>query len=136
MGQEGVISAVGNSDIARNLILALRETGGSRLVMTSSRSVVATRPWLPVALAWFVFRVPYTDLARAEGMLEISGLAWSIVRATMLSDKLGTGQVHIDFEANATGGDWTLPRADYATTLLDVVENPQMIGRALGVSGA
>ncbi|HYT87204.1 MAG TPA: hypothetical protein VEL76_00660 [Gemmataceae bacterium] len=32
--------------------------------------------------------------------------------------------------------DWTLTRADYAMTLLDVAETPHMIGRALGVGGA
>jgi hypothetical protein len=53
----------------------------------------------------------------------------------MLTNRPFTGQIHIDFEPNATGGDWTLTRADYAMTLLDVAENPQMIGRALGVCG-
>jgi putative NADH-flavin reductase len=135
-GQDAVISAAGSSGIARNLIVAMHQNGVHRLVMTSSRSVVATRPRLPVALAWLIFREPYADLARAEGMLEVSRLDWSIVRATMLTDKPFTGQVHIDFEANATGGDWSLTRADYAMTLLDVVENPAMIGKALGVCGA
>jgi len=134
-GQDVVIAAVGSSGIARNLIVAMREAGVRRLVITSSRSIVATRPWFALTLAWLVFRAPYADLARTEGMIEVSGLDWSIVRATMLTDKPFTGQVHIDFEPNATGGDWTLTRADYAMTLLDVAENPQMIGRALGVCG-
>jgi putative NADH-flavin reductase len=135
--QDAVISAVGGSGIARTLITALREQDRCRrVVMTSSRSVVATAPRLPVALAWLFFRGPYSDLARAEGMLEMSGLDWSVVRATMLNDKPGRGRVHIDFEANATGGEMTLPRADYAMTLLDVVEDPSLIGKALGVCGA
>jgi putative NADH-flavin reductase len=135
-GQDAVICAGGGSGIARNLILAMREFGVPRLVMTSSRSVVATRPLLPIALAWLFLREAYVDLARAEGMIEMRGLDWSIVRATRLTDKPFTGQVHTDFEVNATGGDWTLTRADYAMTLLDVVENPQMIGKAVGVCGA
>ena len=135
-GQDAVISAVGSSEIARNLILTMRETGPRRLIMTSSRSVVATRPWLPIEMAWLFLHRAYADLARAEGMIEMSGLNWSIVRATMLTTGPFTGQVHIDFEANATGGDWTLTRADYAMTLLDVLENPQMVNKALGVCGA
>lgn len=135
-GQDAVLSAVGSSGIARNLIDAMRELNVSRLVMTSSRSVVATRPRLPVTLAWLIFREAYSDLARAEGMLEVSGLDWSIVRATMLTDKPFTGQVHTDFESNATGGDWTLTRADYAMALLDVLENPQMIRKSIGICGA
>lgn len=134
-GQEAVVSAVGTSGIARTLIAAMRETNVRRLVMTSSRSIVATRPRLPVVLAWLTFRAIYADLARAEGMLEVSDLDWSIVRATMLTDKPFTGRVHTDFEPNATGGDWRLTRADYAMTLLDVAENTHMIGKALGVCG-
>jgi putative NADH-flavin reductase len=134
--QDAVIAAVGTSEIARTMVTAAQESGVRRLIMTSSRSIVATRPRLPVLLAWLAFRSVYVDLARAEGMLESSKLDWSIVRATMLNDKPYTGQVHIDFEANATGGHWTLPRADYAMTLLNVAEDPQMIGRALGVCGA
>ena len=135
-GQDAVISAVGTSGIARNLIVAMREAGVRRLVMTSSRSVVATRPLFPVILAWVIFRGVYADLARAEGMIEMSGLDWSLVRATMLTNSPFTGKVHIDFEANATGGAMSLGRADYAMTLLDVVENPQMVNKTLGVCGA
>lgn len=134
--QDAVISAVGSSGIARNLILAMREFNVPRLVMTSSRSIIATQPKLAVTLAWLIFREAYADLARAEGMIEISGLDWSIVRATMLNDKPFTGRVHTDFEANATGGDWSLTRADYAMTLLDVLEDRQMIQKAVGVCGA
>jgi putative NADH-flavin reductase len=133
--QDAVVSAVGTSGIARNLVAAMKESGVRRLVMTSSRSVVATRPRLPVLLAWLAFRGIYADLARAEGMLEASGLDWSVVRATMLTDKPFTGGVHTDFEANATGGEMTLARADYAMALLDVVEDPGMAGKAVGVCG-
>ncbi|MFG1945333.1 NAD(P)-dependent oxidoreductase [Nonomuraea sp. NPDC048826] len=135
-GQNAVIAAVGGSGIARTLIAAMRETGVRRLVMTSSRSVPATRPRLAVGLAWLFFRSAYADLARAEGMLEMSGLDWTVVRATMLTDKPGKGRSHVDFEANATGGESTLPRADYARALLDAAEDDAMIGRMPGVCGA
>lgn len=135
-GQDAVISAVGASAIAMTLIRAMGEQGVRRLVMTSSRSIVATRPRLPVALAWMFFRNAYADLARAEGMLQSSALDWTIVRATMLTNKPMTGSVHVDSEANATGGEATLARADYAMTLLDAVEDASMIRKAIGVNGA
>lgn len=69
-------------------------------------------------------------------MLEISGLDWTVVRATMLTNKPGKGRTHVDFEADATGGEATLPRPDYATALLDAVEDDAMIGRIPGVCGA
>ncbi|WP_076986235.1 NAD(P)-dependent oxidoreductase [Actinosynnema sp. ALI-1.44] len=134
-GQEAVISAVGCSAIAAALVEVMSEEGVRRLVMTSSRSVVATRPRLMVGLAWMRFRCEYADLARAEGMLETSALDWSIVRGTMLVDKPAAGRVHIDFEANASGGDWRLTRADYAMALLDVAEDPRYVRRSLGVGG-
>jgi putative NADH-flavin reductase len=135
VGQDAVVMAVGHSGIVRQLAIALPEAGVRRLIMTSSRSIVATRPRAVVSLVWWVFRSAYADLARAEGMLESSGLDWSIVRATMLNDKPFTGRVHRDFAADATGGDWTLSRADYAMALLDVAEDRGMIGKAVGVGG-
>ncbi|MEU4577848.1 NAD(P)H-binding protein [Nonomuraea sp. NPDC023979] len=134
-GQDAVIAAVGGSRIAATLITAMREHGVRRVVMTSSRSVPATRPRLAVTLAWLIFREAYADLARAEGMLQVSGLDWSIARATMLNDKPPAGRVHVDFEANATGGAAQLSRADYAMALLDTAEDPALIGRALGICG-
>jgi putative NADH-flavin reductase len=134
--QEAVIVSGGDSEVARNVIIAMHEAGVRRLVMTSSRSIVATQPQWLIALVWIIFRPFYADLARAEGMIEMSGLDWSVVRGTMLNNKPGKGQVHIDFEPNQTGGDWQLPREDYAMTLLDVAENPNLIGKALGVNGA
>jgi putative NADH-flavin reductase len=135
VGQDAVIMAVGHSGIVRQLAVAMPEAGVRRLVMTSSRSIVATRPRAVLSLVWWIFRAAYADLARAEGMLEASGLDWSIVRATMLNNKPFTGRVHSDFAADATGGDWTLARADYAMALLDVAEDGGMIGKAVGVGG-
>ena len=135
-GHDAVIMAVGLSALVRALVPAMHGAGVRRVVMTSSRSVPATRPKLAITLAWLMFRAAYADLARAEGMLELSGLDWSVVRATMLTDRPYTGRVHTDFEANATGGDWRLTRADYAMTLLDVAEDAAMIGKAVGVGGA
>jgi putative NADH-flavin reductase len=144
-GQDAVIAIVAAPDLkpttvashtTRNLITVMREVGVRRLVITSSRAIVATRPWLAVALAKWIFRNAYADLARAERLVQESGLAWSVVRATMLNDRPFSGQLHTDFAPNATGGHMQLARADYAMALLDVVEDPQLIGQAIGVNGA
>jgi putative NADH-flavin reductase len=134
-GQDAVLMAVGSSAILRVLAPAMTAAGVRRLVMTSSRSVVATRPRFWVGLAWLWLRGPYADLARAEGILEGGALDWSVVRATMLADGPAKGRVHTDFAADATGGDWRLTRADYARCLLDVVEDAGMVHRAVGVGG-
>lgn len=134
--QDAVLCAVGSSAILRVLVPAMTDSGVSRLVMTSSRSIVGTKPTVLLDLVWWRFREVYADLARAEGMLEVSPLNWSIVRATMLRDGPRTGAVHTDFELDATGGDWKLNRADYAMALLDVAENAAMAHTAVGVGGA
>jgi hypothetical protein len=57
-------------------------------------------------------------------------------KGAMKEDSKRAVLINTDLEANATGGDWSLTRADYAMTLLDVVEDSQMIGKAVGVCGA
>lgn len=135
-GQDAVIVAVGDSGIARTVVAAMQTKRLQLLVMISSRTVAMTRPRLLVMLLWLLFHESYADLARAEGMLEVSDLDWSITRIGMLTDKPFIGQVHTDFEANAIDGTMTLTRADCAMTLLDMIENPQMIGKAFGVGGS
>ena len=134
-GQDAVIVAVGDSGITRTMVTAMQAEGVRRVVITTGRGVTMTRPRLLVMLTWLLFHESQADLTRAEGMLQGSGLDWSIVRLGMLTNKPFTGQVHTDFEANATGGTMTVARADCAMTLLDVIENPQMSRKALGVGG-
>ncbi|MBB4934461.1 putative NADH-flavin reductase [Lipingzhangella halophila] len=50
--QHAVVMAVGASAIARTLLPAMQHAGVRRLVMTSSRSVVATRPRAIIDLVW------------------------------------------------------------------------------------
>ena len=45
-------------------------------------------------------------------MLEVSGLDWSIVRATMLTDKPFTGQVHIELSKCYVRGSHEAPIID------------------------
>lgn len=135
-GQDAAISAVSLSGLAKNLITAMPEAGVRRLVMTSTLSVANTRPWLALTLAWVFFREAYIDVTRAEGMIQVSDLDWTIVRATRLTDQPMTGQVHIGFEPNDPEASWSLARADYAMALLDTVENPHLIRKELGVTAA
>lgn len=144
-GRDAVISIVSaatigpstvSSDATLALIRAMPEAGVGRLAITSSRSIVAVRPRLALAITWWVFREAYRDLARAEGMLQASGLDWRIVRAVMLRDGPGKGRYHVDRERDVTAGDWRLDRADYARALLDVIEDPELSRVAVGVGGA
>lgn len=123
------------SEITKTVVDAMLSIGTKRLVITSSRNVVATKPWLAVSLSKLIFGNVYADLARAERIVRESNLDWTIVRGVQLKDEPSRGATHIDDEINATGGRSTLPREDYAAVLLSVAENADMIGKAIGVNG-
>lgn len=144
-GQDAVICVVAApdrrpttaiSDVATALVAGMDKAGVRRLVMTSSRNLTATKPWIAVVPTKWIFRHVYTDLARAEDVVRSSGLDWTIVRAVMLNDDPPRGRVHIDREANSTGGDWRLPRSDYARVLLDTALDATTAHQTLGVNGA
>ncbi len=144
VGRDAVISIVANetlelstttSDVTRNVVRAMEELGVRRLVVTSSRSITASRPRIPVALTWLVLRHAYVDLVRAETIVAESALEWTIARATRLVDGKPKGCVHVDREANATGGSIDLDRADYALALLDTVEDASLARCAIGING-
>ncbi len=144
-GQDAVISVVAApdrrpttavSDIAKALVAGMDRAGVRRLVMTSSRNITATKPWIAVAPTKWMFRHIYADLARAEDVVRTSDLDWTIVRAVMLTDGPPRGRVHTDREANPTGGDWQLPRGDYARVLLDTALDTTTTRQAVGVNGA
>lgn len=123
------------SDITRTLLAEMEKTEVRRLVVTSSRNITATKPWIAVAPTKWVFRHVYADLESAESLVRSSGLDWTIVRAVMLTDDPPRGGAHIDQDINATGGDWKLPRTDYARVLLDTALDPATAQQALGVNG-
>lgn len=143
-GQDAVITVIAApdrkpttvvSDVTRTLLAGMDEAGVRRLVVTSSRNITATKPWIAVAPTKWVFRHAYADLTRAEELLRSSNLDWTIVRAARLTDDPPRGGVHIDQHDDATGGDWRLPRADYARVLLDTALDPATVHQALGVNG-
>jgi len=143
-GQECIISILSApglgpsstvSEVTKNIIAAMRETGGRRLICTSSHSLVATRPWLIVKLVKWVFRNPYADVAAMEQAVVSSSLDWTIVRATQLTDGPATGRIRRargDFDA----GPYTIRRADLASALLDSAESTDDVHAAVEVSGA
>jgi putative NADH-flavin reductase len=121
------------SPVTRTVIQAMRAEDVRRLVITSTRSIGATKPG--IGLVWAFLHNVYADGVRSETLVEESGLDWTIVRATRLADGSGKGRYHADFEPNPTGGTMSLERADYAEALLDAVENEMLIGKIVGING-
>lgn len=123
------------SDATLALLRAMEQVGPRRVVLASSRSVVASRPTLVMTFLWLWLRNPYRDLARAEGMLQASGVDWRIGRAVRLRDGRGTGRAHMDQDVEPTEGDWNIDRIDYGRALLELATDPKRAG-AWGISGA
>lgn len=143
-GQECIISILSApglgpsstlTEVTKNIITAMQETGVRRLICTSTHSLVAARPWLVVKLVKWIFRNPYADAAAMKRAVVASKLDWTIVRATQLTDGPATGRIrraHGDFDS----GPYTIRRADLAFALLDIAESNDDARMAVEVSGA
>lgn len=143
-GQDIVISIVNAgragpgtvaTDVTRTVITAMQEAGVRRLVCVSAYPVVATRPWLAIKIIRWIFRHTYADLANMEPLVKASGLDWTIIRPTQLTN--GPATRHVRYERihpEFSSGPYTISRADVATALLDVAETTHDAGVALAVT--
>lgn len=145
-GHDAVISIVAAPDlkrttlaeqVTRNLVQAMGENGVSRLVVTSSHALVATRPRLAVTFIRLLLRHSYADARNMEAVVRSSGLDWRIVRANRLVDKPAVGSVvRMPDGQDFVDGANELTRADLAATLLDVVADDALTRQAVEVTGA
>lgn len=123
-------------DITRNLVRAMNDNGVSRLVVTSSHALVATKPKLAVAVIRVLLRHAYADARNMEAVLRACSLDWRIVRANRLVDKPAVGSVvRMPGGQDFIGGANELTRADLAATLLDVVGDDTLVRQAIEVTG-
>lgn len=145
-GHDAVISIVAAPDlkqttvaeqVARNLVQAMSDNGMSRLVVTSSHALVATRPKLALAFIRILLRHAYADARNMESVLRQSRLDWRIVRANRLVDKPAVGSViRMPDGQDFVDGANELTRADLAATLLDIVADSSLTRQAIEVTGA
>lgn len=124
-------------DITRNTVQAMSDNGVSRLVVTSSHALVATKPKLAVAFIRMLLRHSYADARNMESVLRGSSLDWRIVRANRLVNKPAVGSVvRMPDGQDFVGGTNELTRADLAATLLEVVADDTLRRQAIEVTGA
>lgn len=145
---DAVISAVGprgggpttvSCDSVRSIIAAMQKTGARRLV-TISGSIVAdagegivmrslVKPMVRVTL----LRQVCADMRRAEDEVRHSGLDWTIMRPPRLTEKAAAGTYRTAVDRNLPRG-FTISRADLATCILALLEDPASIHRHLCVA--
>jgi putative NADH-flavin reductase len=150
-GRDAVISAIGTRDLkhptsvcadtAGFLTTAIRSGSHSepRLVLASN-SAMAPGPGddpltrflvKPVVLAPLL-RHMIEDMRRAEQIVRVSGISWTIVRAGRLTDRQSRGGYRRGVDRNVLGG-FQITRADFATALLDAATDPACAGHVISV---
>jgi NAD(P)H-binding len=142
-GADAVIAVIGpagrrgphhTAAVAGVLTEAMAGLGVRRLAITSAYPVVAERPRLAVALLRLVLAAAYADVARMERTVSASGLEWTVVRLTRLTDRPATGRVRTS--RGLLDRPSAITRGDAAATLLDVVEDDSTVGTAINAAGA
>lgn len=125
------------AQVTRTVIEAMQDAGVRRLVVQSSLGAGESASQLSGLLAKItpvLLAKPLADHNEQESAVMTSGLDWTIVRPTGLKDKPATGRWQaLDVsDPGKLGG--SIPRADLAACMLDVLGDESTFGRALGVS--
>ena len=147
-GADAVLTAVGPrgtgattviTDSVRSIIAAMQKTGARRLLMLSG-SIVADdgesaylRYLLkPVARRTFLRHV-CADMRAGEAVVEASGLDWTIVRPPRLTSKPASGTYRTAVDRSLPHG-FSVTRADLAACMLSLIDDPQAIGKRIGIA--
>ena len=126
---------------AHALVRAARAAGVRRLLVVSSSPVgplppdegVLGRAVSPVLRA--VFKDVYAEAAAMESELVHSGLDWTVLRPGKLTNRRGKGRYRRRVGGNLPDKG-TLARADLARAVLDLLEDPAVRGRTVGLGSA
>ena len=107
-GADAVVSALGPrgaksesllAGAAANIVAAMDKTGARRLVCVSAAGayIAADRNtgWLLKAILPRVFAKQFADTRQMENLIRESGLDWTLVRATRLVNRPGTGRYRV-----------------------------------------
>ncbi|MFI6151228.1 NAD(P)-dependent oxidoreductase [Kitasatospora sp. NPDC051170] len=148
-GADAVLSGIGQagrhdalkpaSTSARAALEAMRATGVRRLLTVSAgplnragtgQNFVSTKVFGP--LLWAILNELYTDLEAMERALRASDTDWTAVRPPRLTDRPGLGRYRHAVEAGPAGA--TIPRADVARAMVDLLPDRATYGHAVGVS--
>lgn len=123
--------------VTRSVIAAMQAAGTRRLVVQSSLGVGDSGSQLPGPIGWLtkvLLRRPLADHGEQETAVIGSGLDWTLVRPTGLTNgpATGTWRALTPTDEGALRG--TISRSDLAALLLDIIGDETTIGSTLGAS--
>jgi uncharacterized protein YbjT (DUF2867 family) len=145
-GQDAVISTLGLGQSFKSggliaqaapvIVSAMREHGIRRLVFTSAFGVGATwqdTPFVPRLFVKTLLRNVYADKAAGEQVILNSGLDWTIVYPTGLTDGPRTKTTRVGERLDLSGFP-RVSRADVAAVLLRQLDDRSFVGKGILVS--
>lgn len=126
------------SDVMRNLITLALQHEIKRVVLCSAWGVAETKKDLPSWFNWFIdnsnIGYAYRDHERQEMLLQNSGLNWTIVRPTGLTNFKKAQNVIESFD-NKPKPRLTISRHTVAKYLVNALENDSLINQSVVISG-
>lgn len=146
-GADAVVVTVGGAsgsgrhraEVTRSVIAAMRAAGVRRLVVQSSLGVGDSMQLMPAPARLFARTVlgkALADHAEQEAAVADSGLDWTIVRPGGLSDGPPTGAYIAQETAEGRPMKGMINRADVATCIVGILDDPASFGRALALGTA
>lgn len=144
-GADAVVVTVGGAKgvphqrtaVTKSVIKAMEEAGVRRLLVQSSLGAGDSTSQLPGPIGLItrlLLAKPLADHNEQEAAVRTSGLDWTVVRPTGLTDKRPTGAWRALEVADQGRLGGTITRADLAAYMLRVLEDDATIGKAIGVS--
>ncbi|MGV6850269.1 MAG: NAD(P)-dependent oxidoreductase [Marinibacterium sp.] len=121
-----------------NVIRAMQATGVRRLVVQSTLG--AHDSWDNLTFFWkrimfgFLLKPVFRDHELQESLVRASGLDWTIVRPSALTDGPAEGGFKEAFAPRERGLSLKIPRADVAGFLTRMVGDATYLHRAVGIS--
>lgn len=144
-GADAVVVTVGGARgvahhraaVTRAVIAAMQDAGVGRILVQSSLGVGESSAQLPGLLRVItplLLAKPLADHAQQEAAVMNSGLEWTVVRPTGLTNKAATASwraIEVGEAGNLTG---TISRKDLAACMLELLETASSVGKAYGLS--
>lgn len=146
LGSDAVLSCLGQRNLLRNtrvvsvgthlMMSVMKEQGVRRLVVESASGAgesLAQASLLQRVIFATLLWAPYQDKNMMEPDVKASGLEWTIVRPTALTNGQRTGRYVVS--VGTAPKTFSVTRADVATSMLRAVEERLWIGEAPTVTG-
>jgi len=137
LGPRGATSPSLLAGAAANIVAAMDKTGARRLACVSAAGAYITGDpdtgWLLKTVLPRVFARQFADTRQMEDVIRDSGLDWTLVRATRLVNRPGTGRYRVRPEFPPPHGR-TIARADVAHFIAAVLTEDTWLHEAPAIA--